>query len=92
MTSLFYEILYVFVMTSGLISWLSVPLGLGKAGLWLLIIQLAAACLFVVFKNCGLTGKLISSGILSTFAIFIIILEVFNRFSDRFEGSLRFVL
>ncbi|MCR5847492.1 MAG: transglutaminase-like domain-containing protein [Lachnospiraceae bacterium] len=91
MTSLFYEILYVFVMASGLISWLSVPLGLGKAGLWLLIIQLAAACLFGVFKNCGLTGKLISSGILSTYTIFIVILEVFNRFSDRFEGSVRFL-
>ena len=83
MVTFFYELMYVFVTASALLSLLSNPLGLGKVSFLLFVLQLGITLLFVLFKNSSLTGRLVSIGILFSATIFTIILSRYEIFVGK---------
>lgn len=89
MVTFTYELIYVFTAATGLLGLLAELLGLGKAGFLLFIIQLAVTSLFVIFKNNGLTGKLISVGVLSSFTILLVILSRNEAFMGKAVENIR---
>ena len=83
MVTLIYELLYVITFAAGILSISSKFLGLGKAGFILFIIELFLASIFVVLKNGKVTGRLISIGLLSSYTIFILILNSYNEANQK---------
>ncbi|MBQ4275347.1 MAG: hypothetical protein II717_02335, partial [Lachnospiraceae bacterium] len=83
MVTLIYELLYVITFAAGILSISSKFLGLGKAGFLLFIIELFLASIFVVLKNGKVTGRLISIGLLSSYTIFILILNSYNEANQK---------
>ena len=93
MNSLIYELIFVLSSAMGVLSVLSRPLGIGKVGVLLILAELLLASLFVVFKNSGLTGRLVSVGLLFTYSVFVILLWVFGvSFGDFFVIKLLWLL
>ena len=91
MINIIYELLYVFTAAAGLLASLSKPLGLGKAGFFLLVFQLSLTSLFVIFKNTNLLGKLISAGIFSSLSIFFFIMTKYKAFEGKAFDEYRFL-
>lgn len=89
MVSLLYELIYVLTFASGLLSVLAKPVGFEKAGILLFISQLLLSALFVVFKNSKTTGRYVSIGILSGFAIFVLFLSRYDAFMGKAIENVR---
>ena len=83
MVTLIYELLYMITLGAGLLSILSRPLGLGKAGFILFVVELILVGLFALIKNSKVTGKLVSIGVLSSYIIFVLILSNYNRVNQK---------
>ena len=83
MIAFFYELLFVIPSALALLGIFASPAGFGEVTLLLLVLQLIPALLLIVYKNGGISGKIVTLGIASSVVILLIILSRYEFFLSR---------